>query len=184
MIREIILNGKKIQYEFLYKNVKNINIRIKPDGKINVSASRHVPQAAVEDFMISKAEFILKALERFEKIPKKSKIQQFGENEIIDVISSVCKRVYPYFKEKGIEYPVIKFRKMVSQWGNCYPKKGVLTFNTNLMYASYECIEYVVLHEFTHFLEANHSGKFYKELEKTCPDWKERREKLKEISLR
>ena len=83
-----------------------------------------------------------------------------------------------------IKYPEIKFRKMVSQWGNCRKEKGILTFNTNLIYAPYECIKYVILHEFTHLLQPNHSSAFYNELAKICPDWKMHRKKLSEISLR
>ena len=91
--------------------------------------------------------------------------------------------MYPYFEEKGIKYPEIKFKKMISQWGNCRKEKGILTFNKNLIYAPFECIRYVVLHEFTHFLEPNHSDKFYKELEKVCSNYKELRKRLKNIIL-
>ena len=73
---------------------------------------------------------------------------------------------------------------MVSRWGSCNPTKGILTFNINLMYAPFECIEYVVLHEFTHFLQPNHSAKFYYELEKVFPNWRDCRKKLKEINIK
>ena len=63
-------------------------------------------------------------------------------------------------------------------------EQGKITFNTNLMYAPPECIEYVVLHEFCHFLQANHSKLFYAELAKVCPDWKEMRKMLKNINIR
>ena len=75
-------------------------------------------------------------------------------------------------------------RKMVSQWGNCNSQKGILTFNINLMYAPPECVKYVAVHEFTHFLQPNHSDKFYKELSKVCPEWKNFRQKLKNIRIR
>ena len=83
-----------------------------------------------------------------------------------------------------IKYPEIKFRKMVSRWGSCNPQKGILTFSTYLMYAPSDCIKYVVLHEFTHFLQANHSKKFYDELEKICPQWKVFKNKLRDVSIR
>ncbi len=110
--------------------------------------------------------------------------QYVTEEVICDVISEICKKVYPYFQKRGVAYPEIKFRSMVSRWGSCHPTKGILTFNTNLMYAPPACIEYVVLHEFTHFFQANHSNEFYEELAKVCPDWKEHRKRLKEISIR
>ena len=180
MKKAVFYNGKHLDYELTYKDVKNINLRIKPDGSICVSANKRVPQKFIEEFILSKAGFILKAQKKYEN---REKIRYFAEDEIRDVILDLCKKAYPYFEKKGIKYPQIKFRKMTSRWGSCHPAKGILTFNTNLMYAPPECVEYVVLHEFTHFLQANHSKAFYYELSAVCPDWKLRRKRLKEIAL-
>ncbi len=184
MIKEIYLKNKKIEYELEYKKVKNVNLRIKSDGTVYVSANRLVSQKFIEEFLQLKADFILDSLEKFKNIPIKPKLKYFNEDEICDVITELCKKVYPYYEKSGIKYPIIKFRKMVSRWGSCHPMKNILTFNINLMYAPLECIEYVVWHEFTHFLQANHGKKFYEELEKVCPDWKERRKILKGINIR
>lgn len=183
MIKQINLKNKTVKYNFQYKNVKNINLRIKPDGTISVSANKYVPPKSIEDFMIAKEDFIIKALNKYENIKNIPRRQYFNENEICDVIIEICNNLYPYFKKVGIKYPVIKFKRMISQWGSCHTKKKVLTFNTNLMYAPYECIEYVAAHEFTHFLVPNHSKKFYTELSKVIPDWNVRRHKLKSIIL-
>ena len=167
-----------------YKKVKNINLRIKPDGSINVSANKRVPLKVIDEFIISKAEFILRALEKYSNMPVAEQKQYFTEDEVRELILNLCKQIYPYYQAKGIMYPEIKFRKMVSRWGSCHSQKGILTFNTNLMYAPIECVEYVVYHEFTHFLQQNHSNKYYAELEKVYPKWKECRNKLKEIHIR
>lgn len=183
MIKVIDLGNRKIEYNLEYKKVKNINLRIKPDGTVHVSADKRVPVKAVEDFVISKSGFILNALQRYKNRPSEPPKQYFAEDEICGVILDLCKRIYPYFEKKGVKYPEIKFRKMVSRWGSCNFIKGVLTFNTALMYAPIECIEYVVAHEFTHFLQPNHSGRFYEELEKLIPEWKICRQRLKEITI-
>lgn len=182
MIREINLNGATIKYDLQYKKVKNINLRIKQGGGIFVSANRTVPIDVIERFIISKADFIKNALAEYES--HKPCVRYFKDDEIRGVILELCQRIYPYFGRLGVNYPIIKFRKMVSQWGNCHSTKGVLTFNLNLTYAPIECIEYVVAHEFTHFLQPNHSQKFYDELQKIMPDWKIRRKKLKNIHIR
>ena len=183
MIKTIELSEKTITYEFTLKNVKNINLRIKTDGSIHVSANPFTLQKTIDDFIRSKEDFILKALSKYElkgKIPLREyyTVPQFQE-----LIFEICKRVYPYYEKYGVKYPQIKFRSMKSCWGNCRPQKGILTFSTNLRFAPSECIECVVLHEFTHFLQDNHSKEFYSRLEKVCPDWKKRRKILKETSI-
>ncbi len=179
MKKEIILNGKSVCYEYTTKRVKNINLRIKPDGSIYVSSNDRVKESDIESFIISKKDFILNALEKFKGRTQPRPIQYFGEEELKETITSLCKKVYPYFEKRGVEYPVIKFRNMKSQWGNCYTKRAILTFSTNLMYAPFECVEYVVCHEFTHFIVQNHSDRFYMELSKICPRWKTLRKTLK-----
>ena len=183
MKRYIDLLGRQIEYNLDYKKVKNINLRIKRDG-VFVSASKRVSIKQIEDFMREKAEFILRAVDKFASMPKKEKIQYYSEKEVKDVILEICKKIYPYFENRGIKYPIIKFRKMVSQWGSCNYVKGIITFNTALMYAPYECIEYVAYHEFCHFLQPNHSTLFYKELESVCPRHKELRKVMKNIPIR
>lgn len=183
MNKTIVCKNTILNYNLTHKKVKNINLRIKPDGTIHVSANKRVPQRVIDEFVMSKADFILKALKSYENKSEQPQKRYFTENEIRDVILKLCEKAYPHFEKRGVKYPQIKFRKMTSRWGSCHFAKGILTFNTNLMYTPIECIEYVVLHEFTHFLQANHSSKFYAELAEVCPDWKECRKRLKEINI-
>lgn len=183
-IETLQYNGLTLHYELEYKKVKNVNLRIRPDGTVYVSAGKHIPKAAVRNFVESKAEFIIRALARFAERAEEVPTAQCSAEEICDVITGLCEKVYPYYKKYGVTRPQLRFRKMISRWGSCQPEKGILTFNINLMYAPPSCVEYVVWHEFTHFLEANHSAAFYEELEKVCPDWRACRKKLKTIPLR
>ena len=183
MEKVIDLNGKTVTYSLERKKVKNINLRIRPDGSILVSANRWVSEKTIENFLRSKENFILRALNKADERAKSDTVQYFDEKEIRYLILELCERIYPVFEARGVRFPQIKFRKMKTQWGNCHPQKGVLTFNTRLMYAPRECIEYVVAHEFAHFLQPNHSQLFYAELEKVMPDWKARRKKLKSINV-
>ena len=69
-------------------------------------------------------------------------------------------------------------RVMRSCWGNCRPAKRVVTFNSRLAAIPEDCLEYVVAHELTHFLHADHSSSFYSALALVIPDWKARRRAL------
>ena len=71
--------------------------------------------------------------------------------------------------------PELSIRNMTSHWGSCIPSKNKITINKNLIYPPHECLEYVVLHELSHLVEANHSKNFYNIIESVMPDWKERK---------
>ena len=148
-----------------------------------VSAHPLVPKATVDAFLLSKSGFILDALASLEKKAESPAIPRYTEAELKAYITALCHRVYPLFERRGVLFPQIKFRRMVSRWGSCHAGRGLITFNLNLAYAPDDCIRYVVFHEFCHFLEANHSPKFYAELSAICPDWKTLRKQLKEVNI-
>ena len=67
MIKTIFLKDRYIKYELTRKNVKNINLRIKSDCNICVSANYFVSEKAVNNFLFKKADLIIKALEKYSK---------------------------------------------------------------------------------------------------------------------
>lgn len=182
--RYVLLNDKTLEYILEYKKVKNTNLRIK-EGKVYVSANRRVPISQIEDFMKSKANFIENAVNKTKNVEKKELYEYFTLSELKSTVEEICKKHYPYFKERcKIPFPNISYKEMVSRWGSCNYINGKITLNTKLLYVPYECVEYVVLHEFCHFLQPNHSKMFYFELEKVCPRHKEYRAFMKNIPTR
>jgi predicted metal-dependent hydrolase len=231
MLRTVNADGNAINYTLERKPVKNINLRIKADQSVFVSAPKDVAAKLVDAFVIEKSAYILRAIKRF-KDKKRFKtldnsfvdgesVKLFGRNmrlkiktasrnavesdesyvtlfvkdsknvemkkrlldtwlrkKCMEEVTAICKKVYPKVKKYGIEFPEIQMREMVSRWGSCSPKKGFITFNTALVTMPVSCIEYVVTHEFTHFLYPNHSKKFYEQLATFMPDWEERKRRL------
>ena len=80
---------------------------------------------------------------------------------------------------KGIKRPEIKTRYMTSRWGVCYPSKHAITLSTRLIHYPEICFDYVLLHEYVHFLVPNHSPAFYDIVRSYMPDYKERIRLLK-----
>ena len=66
-------------------------------------------------------------------------------------------------------------RSMKAKWGICRPLAGCITFNARLAMTPQACIDYVAVHEFVHFIHADHSKNFYAVLQRIMPDWKKRR---------
>lgn len=70
---------------------------------------------------------------------------------------------------------------MKKQWGSCSPQ-GILSLNPHLVKAPRECVDYVILHEFCHIKEHNHSKKFYTLLHQHMPEWESIKAKLDSMS--
>ena len=232
-LREVKFNYKVITYTLMRKKVKNINLRIKEDKTIVVSASRNVPVSYIDDVVLSKGSFILNTLEKFDKriqynvedkkyitgekyrilgktynlelvetkdcpqgvtLNNESIILRVREGTnlrskeiIMDkwfreqrelIFKDVSDEIYRSLSKYGVPYAEIKIRKLKSTWGSCKPRRGIITLNSKLFYAPIECIEYVVLHEYAHFIHPNHSKEFHNFVESIMPDWKERKHKL------
>lgn len=226
--REILLDGERVPYILTRKHVKNINMRIRPETGLAVSAPFSVSIAQIEEALHLNQTRILQALHQYAAQQSRKKQQYpvqyidgetvlyFGKEYMLTVaysrtegvrleqnrlllltknpadtahrkrvfdtwwdntceraVRNLCRAVYPIFEKHQVAFPTIRFRAMLSQWGNCRPERGVLTFNTRLLAAPVRCIEYVVIHEFTHFLYPNHSAQFYQFIAAELPDWRE-----------
>ena len=82
--------------------------------------------------------------------------------------------------EENIPKPNLKIRKMKTRWGVCNTKNHNITLNYELYKYDIECLDYVIVHELSHLIEANHSKKFWAVVEKYYPNYKIIRKKLRD----
>lgn len=184
MTREVEYKGQTIKYELTRKRVKNLNLRIKPDLTVSVSANTRVSLKYIDSFVLSKAEFILSAIEDFKSKSQTELLPRYSSAEFAQIITDYCNEVYKQFIKYKIDKPVIKMRKMKSRWGSCNFVKCVITLSTNLIYCTKEQIYYVIVHEFSHLLIHNHSSDFYDIVKVYCPDYKRIRKEMNQIILK
>lgn len=78
-----------------------------------------------------------------------------------------------------IPYPELKIRKMTTRWGVCNTKLKTVTLNLELMKRDTKYLDYVIIHELSHLIEANHSARFWKIVERNCPSYKQIRKEMK-----
>ena len=231
--RTISADGNQILYELERKNVKNLNLHVRRDGTVYVSANRLVPVEQVDAFLESKLGFILNARKRFAEQAqykpqpkqyvsgetfyiqgrglrlqvvqaakdqissdgvhlylqvrdpmdfekKKRMVSRFIDQQCRQVFGEIVAEVYPIFQKYGVAMPTLRIRDMETRWGSCLAKKGIITLNKRLLEAPRYCIEYVVTHEFCHFIHPNHSKQYYAFLTMLMPDWRERKKVLDE----
>lgn len=74
-MKTIKLNdGREIKYELTRKRVKNVNMRLKPDGIVYVSANTRVSVKRIEELLIERADYFLNATERLQEREKRNEV--------------------------------------------------------------------------------------------------------------
>lgn len=91
----------------------------------------------------------------------------------------ITKRVYFYHQITGGTFHTITIRDQKSRWGSC-SSRGTLSFNYRLIFAPPGILDYVVVHELCHLTHMDHSKNFWNMVEQIMPDYKNRRNWLKE----
>lgn len=196
VIRSILLGEQLISYTLSYKKVKNINLRIKADGEICVSAAKSVPLTTIEDFLRRKSQWILSVLAEVQQgkpqpsdnevyccgtvltLPSGTDRSVWQKNKAAELLPASYDKAWELFQDVGFSKPVLHLRKMKSRWGSCIPSKGVITLNTALVGASVDCQIAVAAHELCHMLHPNHSKAFYAELCRRYPNYEQQHKTL------
>lgn len=177
--------------EILRSNRRTVSIEIKRDMRVTVRAPAMMRQTDILKFIDSKSAWIEKHLEimasRNKEEAKSGQAERFTEEEIKSLasraLSEIPPRVLALAKLIGVSYGRITIRNQTSRWGSC-SEKGNLNFNCLLMLCPDEVREYVIIHELCHRKHMDHSKEFWAEVERYCPDYKSRRNWLKENGSR
>ena len=169
-----------VRYEFKRKRVKNINLRVRADGSVAVSAPLGAPLAQVDAFVAGRARWIeaarVRALARGEEEQRPCSVSR---EDALALFTQVSDAVFPLFAQVlNGQRPVLKVRQMKTRWGVCVPAKRQITFSLRLAEKPRAAVEYVVLHEYAHFVRADHSPAFWAVVARYMPDYKARRRLL------
>jgi len=95
----------------------------------------------------------------------------------------LTRRTADYAKRMNVAPANVKINSAVTRWGSCSGKNSI-NFSWRLIMAPDDVIDYVVIHELAHIKEHNHSQKFWAAVENVLPDYKARRNKLKELQAK
>lgn len=176
----------KTHIDFILKHLKNIN------GKGTKDSSQHYflgekiereikqgekPFAQLSDKILTVylpySAFEYSDEEREELIEEITVCWEKEKGE--EIFPKYLDKAYQRFQKAGlsIPYPKITVKAMKSRWGSCTANKKKITLNCLLTENPPICIEYVICHELAHFLQQNHSEKFYAVLDKVMPEHKE-----------
>lgn len=81
-------------------------------------------------------------------------------------------RVEHYARMEGLKYKSVSIGSATTRWGSC-GYKDTFNFTWRLMMAPLRVVDYVIIHELMHLKQKNHSRKYWAEVARMRPDYKQ-----------
>lgn len=162
------------------RKIKNVNLYIQP-GKINVlvTAPSYIDDQYIMDFLERKYDWMITHINRMnqKKQVVKTEITLEERQHLQSLIELYANKWEPIMGVHCVKWTI---RDMKTRWGSCSVSKATIRINLQLAKKSPECVEYIIVHELTHLLEASHNKVFKAYMTKFLPDWKERDKVLRQ----
>ena len=170
-----------VTYTLTRRRVRNLNLRVRADGSVAVSAAPGVPAGAVDAFVAghgaggAAAQARAAARRAAEAAPLPPKAEALAR------MQALCAAYYPLFAAScpGGRMPRVAVRDMRTRWGSCSLRTGTLAFARRLCAMPAPAQEYVVVHEFCHFAHPDHSPAFWAAVAAVLPDYRARKALLR-----
>ena len=106
-------------------------------------------------------------------------LEKWLKREIKRIFTERLEYNYDLFDE-DIPFPKLKIRSMKTRWGVCNKRDNSVTLNSKLIKYSIHEIDYVIIHELSHFVHFDHSREFWETVRIHMPDYKKAMAVLKE----
>lgn len=107
------------------------------------------------------------------------KFNKWLKKETLNLYKKHLDDIYHRFEE-NIPYPKLKIRDMKTRWGVNNRRDNSVTLNTKLISFDLEKLDYVIVHELSHFVHFDHSKAFWSVVSKYCPNYKKIRKEMRE----
>lgn len=151
-----LLKEKQISYE---ENSKHLFLGKEYTLKINYSKTPRVD--LINDIIIVSTNKLTSV---------KKQIIEYRKDKSIELFEEILYHSFLKMKDYLKEYPKLIIKESLTKWGCCYFKENKIMLNVALTQVPVYLIEYVVLHELTHFVFPNHSKEFHMFLQKYIPN--------------
>lgn len=172
-------------HKIIRSHRRSLALQITQDGLLVVRAPRLLSQPRILNFVEEKSSWIEKkvreAVRRAQTAPaplspdEEKKLKALARDAFIE-------RACLYAGKMGVDFKHIRLNSAKTRWGSCGPQ-GNLSFNWKLIQAPTPILDYVVVHELAHLIEANHSPRFWAKVGEYFPDYKMAKRWLKENRL-
>lgn len=180
--------GKSFEFRVrLSDRAKTLLVLITKDRRVIVTIPRRkasfVRASLVTKFLDEKKKNIFAVLEKYERLAKLyPDLFDFSREHYLrykEAARDLIQRKVDYYAKKyDFKYKRLSIRNQMTRWGSCSVSGG-LNFSYRLLFLQPEEQDYIIVHELCHLRQPNHSGKFWREVEKILPNYKDIHQSLK-----
>lgn len=102
-------------------------------------------------------------------LKRKHLIQNWYRQQMNTLIPSLIEKWEPMI---GVSVVCWGVKAMKTRWGSCNTQARRIWLSLNLIQKPLVCLEYVLVHEMVHLLEASHNRRFHALMSQFMPNWK------------
>ena len=203
------LCGEEVNVIVEKKKIKNIYFRINKDNEIYVTCPKYVSNIEINKMLEDNRDSLEKMYKKQTKRNERNDKVMFLGRELDHVyykkimfednyaFGPSVEKINEYLEKHSLEYfekrlaiyaPTFKklpkfrlrIRNMKTRWGVCNKGSMTVTLNSRLIHYDDNCIDYVIVHELSHFEHMDHSRAFWKCVEEHYPNYKSARRELRD----
>jgi len=153
----LVIGDEEYAIQIEFKDKKNSSVRLQGQN-IHLGISSNLSKKKQNEHISS----LISRCIGWKRLPKlQRKIEELNKK---------------HFKQK---LGKIFFKYNKSNWGSCSYARNI-NISTRLLFAPDDVLEYVCIHELAHLTEHNHSERFWALVAKAMPDYKTKKNLLKE----
>ena len=167
-------------YELIRSGRKTLALEITRDCRVVVRAPRRLSKAQIDGFVAKHKAWIADHLEQQRRraalappAPTPAELAALKEK----ARQLLTPKVAFWSQQMGLFPTGVKITAARTRYGSCSGKNS-LCFSCFLANAPEAAMDLVVVHELCHIRVKNHGPAFYALLERTLPDWRERKKLL------
>jgi predicted metal-dependent hydrolase len=102
-------------------------------------------------------------------LAKQASLKRWYQEQMQILIPSLIEKWQPVM---GVVVNGWGIKTMKTRWGSCNTRTRRIWLNLVLIKKPITCLEYVIVHEMIHLLEASHNARFYQLMDHFLPEWR------------
>ena len=146
-------------------------LRVRPDGTLRVTIPRGGSRAEATTFLAKHTAWVARERERVRD--QRAGLPPEREAELRALAAdTLVPRLYELAAQHGLAVAKVSIRNQRSRWGSC-SRAGAISLNFRLVLMPEWVRDYVLIHELMHLRQQNHAPRFWRLVERACPEFRD-----------